>query len=121
MKDGCFAAARPSAEVHMSNTGPLDLNDPADNLEAIIKIQADTSGAPLLTGFPGQAWGWIPGEGHKLLFNTYGIGATRVEKVGDDWRFYHREVLYYLDPKTGEVLTHWNNPYTGKTVEVLHI
>lgn len=103
----------------MSNQ--LDLDDAADNLEAIIKIQADASGGPVLTGFPGQAWGWVGGEGHKLLFNTYGIGATRVEKVGDDWRFYHREVLYYLDPKTGEVLHTWQNPYTGRTVEVLHI
>ena len=105
----------------VKNPGPLALDDPEDNLTALIKLQADISGNPILTGFPGQAWGWIPGEGHRLLFNTYGIGASKVEKDGDDWKFFHREALYYTDPKTGDVLETWDNPYTEKKVEVLHI
>jgi len=99
----------------------LDLDDPKDNLKALLKLQADISGKDALSGFPGYVWGWVPGVGNKLLFKTYGIGCSHVEEVENGWRFYHREILYYCDPRTGEVLETWDNPYNGKTVEVRHI
>jgi len=99
----------------------LDLEKPRDNLLALLKLQADLSGADVMGGFPGQVWGWVPGEGHKLLFNTYGVGCSHIEEVEDGFRFYHREVLYYMDPRSGEVMDTWDNPYTGKRVEVRHI
>ncbi len=105
----------------MGAKASLDLDNPRDNLTALIKLQADTSGAEVIGGFPGEVWGWVPGEGNKLLFRSYGIGASHAEKVEDGWRFYHREILYYLDPQTGEILKDWVNPYTGHRVEVMHI
>jgi hypothetical protein len=99
----------------------LDLDKPKDNLRALLKLQADLSGADALSGFPGKVWGWVPGKGNTLLFNTYGIGCSHIEEAEDGYRFYHRELLYYTDPKTNEVLDTWENPYTGKTVEVRHI
>jgi hypothetical protein len=79
----------------------LDLDDAEDNLKALIKLQADLSEKDAIGGFPGEVWGWVPGEGNRLLFRSYGIGASHVERVDNGWRFYHREVIYYLDPKTG--------------------
>jgi len=99
----------------------LNLDDATDNLTALLKLQADTSGADVISGFPGEVWGWVPGEGNRRLFRSYGIGASHVEEVEDGWRFYHRELMYYLDPDTGEILEDWLNPYTGKRVEVMHI
>jgi len=99
----------------------LNLDAAEDNLKALIKLQADLSGADAIGGFPGEVWGWVPGEGNRLLFRSYGIGASHVERVENGWRFYHREVMYYLDPQTGEILQDWVNPYTGKRVEVMHI
>jgi Protein of unknown function (DUF1838) len=99
----------------------LDLDAPEDNLKALIKLQADLSGADVISGFPGEVWGWVPGEGNTLLFRSYGIGASHVERVDNGWRFYHREVLYYLDPQSGEILKTWFNPQTGQRVEVMHI
>jgi hypothetical protein len=103
--------------------GPLDLAKPLDNLIALLKLQADLSGKPVYSGFPGKAWGWVPDEGNYLLFNTYGIGATRLEYSPADnaFRFIHREALLYCDPRTGDVLDDWVNPMTGARVEVLHI
>ncbi|HEU4530599.1 MAG TPA: DUF1838 family protein [Steroidobacteraceae bacterium] len=103
--------------------GPLDLTKPLDNLVALLKLQADLSGAPVMSGLAGQAWGWVPNDKNYLLFNTYGIGCSRLEFSPQEngFRLYHREVLYYLDPKSGEVLQTWQNPMTGQTVEVLHI
>jgi hypothetical protein len=103
--------------------GPLDLSRPLDNLVALLKLQADLSGAPVYGGFPGKAWAWIPDEGNVLLFDTYGIGASRLEWSPQDeaFRLYHREALFYCDPKSGEVLDAWTNPLTGARLDVLHI
>ncbi len=105
------------------NPGPLDLSRPLDNQVALLKMQADLSGTQRLGGFGGYAWGWIPGEANPLLFGTYGIGCSRLKfhQEENGWRFYHREVLYYTDPRTNEVLRTWNNPMTGQEVEVVHI
>jgi hypothetical protein len=110
-----------SSAAHSAVTMTLDLDSAKDNLLALLKLQADVSGGEVISGFPGSAWGWVPGQGNKLLFKTYGIGASHIEEVEDGWRFYHREVLYYLDPKSGEVLQGWDNPYTGRRVEARHI
>ncbi len=103
--------------------GPLDLAKPLDNLVALLKLQADLSGAPVYGGFPGKAWAWIPDEGNVLLFNTYGIGASRLAWSPEDqaFRLMHREALFYCDPKSGEVLDAWTNPLTGARLDVLHI
>ena len=37
------------------------------------------------------------------------------------YRLISREVMLYLDPDTGEVLRTWDNPYTGETVDVIHV
>ena len=112
-------AAGMSAQAKTEMT--LDLDSPEGNLEALLKLQADTSGKDVISGFGGEVWGWVPGVGNQMLFRSYGIGASHVEEVDDGVRFFHREVMYYLDPQTGEIINDWVNPYTGKRVEVMHI
>lgn len=103
-------------------TSGYDLNDPETNLKALLKLQGDLAEKDVIGGFPGEAWAWVSGKGNTKVFKTYGIGTSRVEDMKDgSWRFYHRELLYYCDPKTGEILDVWTNPITGKKVEVLHI
>src|SRR5690242_2322212 len=92
------------------------------NRRLLMKLQSDLSGKESLTSFEGAGWAWVGGKGNFKVFNTFGIGTSRIEDIGDNvYRFYHREVLYYCDPKTGEILDTWDNPITGKKVEVLHI
>ncbi len=55
------------------NPGPLDLEKPLDNQVALLKLQADLSGEPVIGIFPGKAWLWIPGENNYEAFHTYGI------------------------------------------------
>ena len=110
------------ADSHASIPAGFDIMDPETNLRALLKIQADLSGKDVIGGFGGKAWMWVPGEANYLAFQTYGIGATRLDYQGDGvWNFHHREILYYMDPKTGEILETWTNPVTGRTVEVVHI
>lgn len=117
-----FGASAWAMEPSTASAKTVDFMDPKTNLLALLKLQADLSGKEVVSGFPGEAWVWESGKGNVKVFKTYGIGTTRLEDMGDDtYRFYHREVLYYCDPKTGEILTEWTNPITGKRVEVLHI
>ena len=44
------------------NPGPLDLDRPLDNQIALLKLQADLSGADVQGGFGGKAWAWLPGK-----------------------------------------------------------
>ncbi len=112
-----------AAPARAASHSAVDLDTAEGFIEALIKLQADTGGAETFGGFPGQVWAWIPGEGNYHVFNSYGIGASRVEWRPDEkaWRYYHREALLYLDPETNDVLESWYNPFTERRVEVLPI
>ena len=110
-----------NAQPSPSGIPDVDFDDPETNLKALLKLRADISGGPVLAAFPGEAWAMVPGEGNYRLFKTFGIGASRLEERPEGWRIIHREVLYYLDPNTGEVLDEWTNPFHGRKVEVYHI
>ncbi len=100
----------------------LDLENPETNFLAMLKLRADLSGADCISAFPGEAWAMVDQESNHRCFKTFGIGASRIEEVAEGWRIYSREVLYYLDPETGEILETWKNPWLGnREVEVFHI
>jgi hypothetical protein len=112
-----------SKKAHAEVNHTLDLDSAEGNCKAVIKMQADLSGADAMGGFPGEVWAWVPGEGSTRILNTYGVGVSHVEFRPDEngWRFYHRECLLYTDPVTNEVLDNWHNPFTQRNVEVLHV
>jgi hypothetical protein len=116
--------------LHLTNTRvmqipksrDLDLEDPETNFMAMLKLRADLAGGDCISAFPGECWAMIPQERNYRCFKTFGIGASRIEEVEEGWRIYSREVLYYLDPETGEILSEWSNPWLGgRKVEVFHI
>ncbi|GIT37224.1 MAG: hypothetical protein Ct9H300mP6_10920 [Gammaproteobacteria bacterium] len=47
--------------------------------------------------------------------------TVKDSKRGNGYRMVSRELLFYQDPKTGEILDQWTNPWTGETVDVLHV
>ena len=101
----------------------LDLDDPQQNLMAMLKIRGDISGEDFVFAFPGEVWAMIPNQGNYRLFKTFGVGAGHLEDAPEGWRILSREVLYYLDPDSGGILDTWNNPLPGyeKKVGVVHV
>ena len=100
----------------------LDLDDPETNFMAMMKIRGDLAEKDFYFAFPGEAWAMPHQEKPVKCFRTFGLGAGRLEKVPEGYRIYSREVLYYLDPNTGEIMQEWSNPWLdGKKVEVFHI
>lgn len=129
-KSGLLATAM--AACAMLASGPadartLDPANPQDALEISKRLQCGASeDQPAVYHWSGNVYGRSPGIRDKLLFKGEGMNIRRCVEVNDPvrgkgWRLISREVMLMLDPKTGEVLRKWENPYTGETVDVMQI
>jgi len=105
----------------------LDLNNPDDAVKAMRKFQASLEdGKPVVFWWQGNIYSRIPGERDRLLFTYQGMNVRASATVTEAGRGYgyrqvSREILIYMDPKTGQVLRTWKNPWTGKENEVIHV
>ncbi|MCH9695999.1 MAG: DUF1838 domain-containing protein [Gammaproteobacteria bacterium] len=113
-----------SASVY---AGQLDPNDPDDALTIGRKIGCSTVEAkPITYWWHGSAYSRRQGERDKLLFKVEGMNVRSCTSIsdpkkGDGYKLVSREILLYKDPETGEVLSTWDNPWSGETVDVLHV
>jgi hypothetical protein len=76
--------------------------------------------------FEGRAYSRVPGEKDRHLFNVLGVNTRQCGTVTDPergagFRSVSREVMLYLDSETNQVLDRWENPWSGETVEVVHV
>lgn len=105
----------------------LDMSDSDDAFTVWAKLQCNlTEGKPVLWWWHGKMYSRRSGEKDRALFNVQGMNIRqchyKVDKVrGPGIRWVSREVLLYLDPATNEVLETWENPFTGETVDVMHV
>ena len=105
----------------------LDPEDPLDALTISRKIMCTSvDGEPATFWWEGQAYSRRQGERDRHLFDVEGMNTracvadTHPER-GAGFRLVSRELLIYRDPATGEALPTWDNPWTGETVDVLHV
>ncbi len=98
----------------------LDYADPVDNLYAFGKIWAGYD-EPMIGGFHGLMYARIGDNRMVPVFGYTGTGVllARQDENGDLW-VKSRETGYFTDLETGDILETWDNPFTGKTVEVYH-
>ena len=93
----------------------LELATPEGAIQAFRRVQCSA-----------DAYGRVDGEPDRLLFRFEGMNIRQCVTIDDPvrgkgFRQVSREVLYYQDPATGEILDEGQNPWTGDTVKVLHI
>lgn len=99
----------------------LDFSNPADNLKAFIKVTGDLDPAVETVGwFGGDIFAVLgPDRPLQKLVGVEGFGVLRVAPQPDGkYRLFNRELAYYKDPKTGEFLDTWTNPFTNEEVQV---
>jgi hypothetical protein len=105
----------------------LAFDRPEDALSMYRKIQCDTrDSVPVVFHWSGRVWSREEGVPDRLLWNVEGMNVRQCVTVNDPVRgkgvrMVSRELMFYLDPKTGEVLETWQNPWTGKTNRVFHV
>lgn len=110
----------------------LNLNMFAQNgkktKRSLAQLQTEATGArpdgkDFLFTIKGYAYSFIPGERPMKLFNVEGYNIRRrVETPEKDGYFVAtREIVFYKDPKTDEIISSWENPWTKEKCEVFHI
>ncbi len=115
------------SSVVLADEHRLDPGDAADALALNRKVMCSTEDGKAITfWWHGKAYSRRMGERDKLLFNVEGMNVRACSAVddgekGSGFRLVSREILLYKDPVTDEVLATWENPWTGETVDVLHV
>ena len=106
-----------------ASTSPVRFDDPAWNRDALARLQGNLDFGQVKYGwYRGVVCGVRDGEAVKPLMGFEGFSATRLVDNGDgSYQKLLREVLYYTDLATGQVLDSFVNPYTGEEVRVVHV
>lgn len=100
----------------------MNLNDPNDALRALMKVRASLEPADVVTWFAGDVYAWIPGEAaREAVFGLEGYNIARAVEVEGGYDLLTREAVFYLDPRTRQIIDSWENPFTNEKVDVVHI
>lgn len=105
----------------------LDVSRPDDAVKAMQKLQCHLEdGKPAVYWWSGNVYSRVPGERDRLLFSYEAMNVRACSSINDPekgygYRMVSREALIYLDPKSGEILRSWTNPWTGEEVAPVHI
>ncbi len=100
----------------------LDLSNPADNLDAFVKMRAslDTNEVTVYY-WTGRIYSYIDGERGKPLFDLEAMNIAIIKKDGNDYKMLTREAAIYRDINTGKIIEKWYNPFISDTVDVVHV
>ncbi len=117
VSSGTEAAAMPKFSTK------IDFKDPKWNRDTFVRIDADINPAKEKIGWlKGTVYGVRDNEAVRPLFVNEGFSFTRALPLPDgSYRRLCREVVFYRDIDTGEIMKTWNNPYTNETVNVVPI
>ncbi len=105
---------------------PLDISLPEDALLVQQRIQCATDSSAVTYWWQGTVWSRVEGERDRMLFtfqamNTRACASFNDPAKGRGYRMVSRELVFYTDPATGQVLRTWMNPWTGKELDVMHV
>jgi hypothetical protein len=110
-----------------ANGRQLDPSKPEDALELNKRTGCGAKdGEAAVYHWSGKVYSRVDGETDKLLFTAEGMNIRQCVAVtdpvrGKGYRHVSREVMFFTDPKTGQILRQWANPWTGETVEVMQV
>ncbi len=107
---------------------PLDPTQPAGGFatERALGCGSTDPRAPQFYFWTGTVHARRAGEADRLLFAVQGVNPRACRNVedavrGSGYQAAARELMLYLDPQSGAVLRDWRNPWTGESVEVIHM
>lgn len=88
-----------------------------------IKIRCNTQTEAAVTTWRGTVTTTgVAADRSQTLFKIHGYNIARCFKdEAGNWTVASRELTFYQDPTTGEILRQWQNPWTQETVNVVHI
>ena len=105
----------------------IDPMTPEGSIQINRKVQCSLTDNKAETfSWQGRAYARVPGERDKLLFLLEGMNIRQCVTVQDPkrgvgYRQVSREIMLYLDPKTGEVMKTFDNPWSGESNEIIQV
>ena len=118
-----MAAAGPGGQASLR--GPtFDLTTAAGNVDAYAKVTANLDMKSTHFGWlEGYVMGVQPGGPIRTFVGFRGLGTSRLLPLEGEhgYRRVLREVVFYTDLETGEILEEMENPFTGETVRVVPV
>lgn len=105
----------------------LDPSNPEDVIRINIKQSCSLQeGVDTVFWWHGKMYSRRPGERDRHLFNVQGMNVRACDilkdpKRGLGFRSVSREVMFYLDPETNEVVDTWVNPWSNEEVRVIQV
>ncbi len=94
---------------------------PSQHLDRFLKARANLNGEDAVFWWKGYIYTYIPGEPSQRILGTEGFNIGRIEAVDGGYQMITREVNFYSDMETGEILEQWHNPLNDKTVDVIQV
>jgi len=94
---------------------------PQDQLKRFLKSRANLDDTDSVFWWKGYMYSYIPGQTSQRLFLIEGYNIARVESYEDGYRLITREVTFYCDPVSGNILERWHNPLNGRDVQVIQV
>ncbi|NLR70387.1 DUF1838 family protein [Novosphingobium sp. ERN07] len=116
------AAKGPSKQTPAFKT-KIDFKDPEWTRDTYVRLDADIDPTKEKCGWiKGKAYGVRPNEKVRPLFDVEGFSFVRTKRLEDgSYRRMLREIVFYRNLETGEIMKEWDNPYTGEKVKVVPI
>ncbi len=99
----------------------VDLTQPEAILSTFIKVRSSLKPDEVVFYWSGNVYSVLPEQKNVLLFKIEGYNIGRCVKVEGGYQHLTREVTFYKDPRDGEILEQWQNPFTQETVSVVHV
>ncbi len=102
--------------------GTLDLSKPVDAHQAMLRLIGDLDGKPVFKDWDVTIFAVLPGAKPRPILRMQGYNAGRLIAKPDgshDW--VTREVSYYQDLKSGEIIESWVNPLNNQKQCIVHV
>ncbi|CAM3916995.1 DUF1838 family protein [Rheinheimera salexigens] len=100
----------------------LDLANSDDSYKAMLRVVGNLDGSAVFKDWDATIMMVLPGEKPKPILRTIGYNAGRmIAKEDGSYEWVTREVSYYVDLQTGEIINQWHNPISNKTVCILDV
>jgi hypothetical protein len=117
------SATHDTDDVSQSKPLVLRYTDPKWNRDAYARMVGNLDFTKEKIGwYKGKAIGVVPGKKNIDICGFEGFSVARLLPLEDgSYRKVLREVGFYRDLKTGEIMDTMVNPYTGETVKVVPI
>lgn len=116
---GAAAVAAPAMAKPSGNIRPLNVEDARENLYGFAKMWGTIGPKAVLSGYQGIQYAVVGDKRAMPVFGYCGFGNIRNTILPDgSIKVTGKECGYFTDLATGEIIDHWDNPWTGERVEV---